>query len=56
MLAQPYSGAARNDIAIGLRHVVVGVYLTLYRVKDDAIVIVRMLHGSRDLTEEEYGS
>ena len=54
LATQPYSGAARDDIAPGLRHVVVGQYLTLYRVTGDEVIVVRVLHGSRDLAAEEY--
>lgn len=47
----PLSGPARGDIAPGLRHLVTGRYLTLYRVQDDAIEIVRVLHGRRRLDQ-----
>jgi toxin ParE1/3/4 len=33
----PYSGARRDDIAPGIRHLVIGEYLTLYRVREDAV-------------------
>jgi toxin ParE1/3/4 len=45
----PYSGVARDDIAPGIRHLVAGVYLTLYRVKADRIEIIRVLHGRRKI-------
>lgn len=45
----PFSGMARDDIAPGIRHLVVGQSLTLYRVEDDVIRIVRVLHGRRTL-------
>lgn len=51
----PRSGIARDDIAEGVRHLVIGQYLTLYRVvagENDAVVgieILRVLHGRRDL-------
>jgi toxin ParE1/3/4 len=54
LATQPYSGAAREDIAPGLRHVVVGEYLTLYRVTEEAVVIVRVIHGRRNLSAQEY--
>jgi toxin ParE1/3/4 len=47
----PYSGVTRDDIAPGIRHLVAGVYLTLYRVKADSIEIVRVLHGRRKIDE-----
>lgn len=49
-LAQhPYSGIARDDIGAGIRHLVAGRYLTLYRVSDPAIEIIRILHGRREI-------
>jgi toxin ParE1/3/4 len=49
-LAQhPLSGMARDDIAAGVRHLVVGQYLTLYRVSDEGIEIIRVLHGRRKI-------
>ena len=44
----PYSGAPRDDIAPGIRHLIVSEYLILYRVREDAIEIVRVLHGRRN--------
>ena len=43
----PYSGVARDDIAPGIRHLVSGEYLTLYRLSGSTIEIVRVLHGRR---------
>ncbi len=54
LATQPYSGAAREDVAPGLRHVVVGEYLSLYRVAEEAILIVRVLHGRRNLSGEAF--
>lgn len=45
----PFSGAPREDIALGIRHLIAGEYLTLYRVREEAIEIVRMLHGRRKI-------
>lgn len=45
----PHSGMARDDIVPGIRHLVVGNYLTLYRIAEDGIEIVRVLHGRRKL-------
>jgi len=44
-----FSGAPRDDIALGMRHLIVGEYLTLYRVGHDAIEIVRVLHAHRKI-------
>ncbi|MCM2476251.1 type II toxin-antitoxin system RelE/ParE family toxin [Rhizobium sp. CG5] len=48
----PYSGVARDDIAPGIRHLVSGEYLTLYRLSDSAIEIVRVLHGRRKISSK----
>jgi len=47
--AHPQLGAARPDLADGLRYSVSGNYLVLYRQVDDAVEIVRVVHGGRDL-------
>lgn len=47
LLAYPASGVAREDIGEGIRHLVMGSYLTLYRATGDDIEIVRVLHGRR---------
>ena len=48
----PFSGFARDDIAPGVRHLVVRNYLTLYCLADDHIDIIRMLHGRRKITRK----
>ena len=45
----PQIGPARDDIRPGLRYLVSGSYLLLYRITDDGIEIVRAVHGRRDL-------
>ncbi|ANT52560.1 type II toxin-antitoxin system RelE/ParE family toxin [Mesorhizobium amorphae] len=52
----PFSGAPRDDIAPGIRQRVVGDYLTLYRVGEDAIQIVRVLHGKLNIGADDVGS
>ncbi|TPM23504.1 MULTISPECIES: type II toxin-antitoxin system RelE/ParE family toxin [unclassified Mesorhizobium] len=52
----PFSGAPRDDIAPGVRHLMVGNYLTLYRVRDDVIEILRVLHGHRNVEANDLGS
>ena len=48
----PYSGRARDDIAPNIRHLVVGQYLTLYRVSDQCVEVVRVLHGRRKINRD----
>lgn len=45
----PEMGPAREDIRPGLRYLVSGSYLLLYRIIGDDIEIVRAVHGRRDL-------
>ncbi|MGX5800979.1 type II toxin-antitoxin system RelE/ParE family toxin [Bradyrhizobium sp. Arg314] len=52
----PGSGAPRDDILPGIRHLVVGEYLTFYRIGDNAIEILRVLHGRRRIEAEDLGS
>ncbi|TPK79952.1 type II toxin-antitoxin system RelE/ParE family toxin [Mesorhizobium sp. B2-4-12] len=56
LAAYPFSGAPRDDIAPGTRHLVVGDYLTLYCVSGDAIEILRVLHGHRKIEADDLGS
>ena len=46
----PYLGMETNDITAGIRHVVVGDYVALYRVAEKGIEIVRVFHGHRRIT------
>lgn len=45
----PLSGLARDDIAPGVRCLVVGNYLTLHLVGADVITILRVLHARRKI-------
>ncbi len=45
----PESGPARPDIAPGVRSVIVGRYLLLYRVGGSSVEVVRVLHSARDI-------
>lgn len=51
----PLSGAPRDDIGPGIRHLVVGDYLTLYRVGSGAIEVIRVLHGKRNIEADDLG-
>ncbi|MCO6392743.1 type II toxin-antitoxin system RelE/ParE family toxin [Aliihoeflea aestuarii] len=46
--SHPFSGAARPDIAPDARLLPIGNYVVLYRVRADAVEIVRVVHGARD--------
>ena len=45
----PRAGRARDDLRPGLRGFPVGDYLILYRQAGPDVVILRVVHGSRDL-------
>ncbi|MER2626482.1 MAG: type II toxin-antitoxin system RelE/ParE family toxin [Accumulibacter sp.] len=51
LAGQPRLGAARSDIAPGVRHFPVGSYLILYREIDPGIEVVRVVHGARRLND-----
>lgn len=41
----------RDDLLPGVRAWAVGDYLIFYRIEPDAVEILRILHGARDLDE-----
>lgn len=45
----PHMGVSREDLRSGFRMLVVTGYVVLYRLLEDRIQIVRVVHGSRDL-------
>ena len=45
----PYMGEAVDHLQPGLRRHTLGDYLLFYRPLDNAIELVRVLHGSRDI-------
>ena len=45
----PHLGRAREQLARGLRSLPVSNYLLFYRHRGDAIELIRVLHGARDL-------
>jgi toxin ParE1/3/4 len=51
LLAQhPHLGPARDDIRQGLRYLVHGDYLILYRIVGPDVEIVRVVHARRDVS------
>lgn len=45
----PETGRARPEIRPGIRSWPVGAYILLYRIERDGILIVRIVHGAREL-------
>lgn len=52
LVDSPLAGVARSDIAPGIRQLVEGNYLILYRITDGSIEIVRVLHARQRITSE----
>lgn len=48
LLINPQLGTARDDISNGLRALRVQSHFAFYRIADDEIIVVRVLHTSRD--------
>lgn len=46
----PESGPLRPDIGAGVRALAIGNYLVLYRLAEQRIEIVRVVHGARDVS------
>ena len=45
----PFMGRTRDDLSPGLRSVVFGRYVILYRASADEVLIVAIIHGARDI-------
>ena len=45
----PFAGRSRDELSSGLRSLPSGRYLVFYRVESDAVRVIRVLHGMRDL-------
>ena len=45
----PHSGRARDDITPGVRSIAVAPYVLFYRIGSEAVEIVRVLDGRRDI-------
>ncbi len=50
LASHPYLGRVRDDdFGMGSRSFAVGEYVIVYCVEDDAVLILRVVHGRRDL-------
>ncbi len=56
LATQPRSGAERPDLLPELRHIVLGEYVTFYRVEEAGILILRVLHGHRHISADDVSS
>ena len=48
LLGAPFGSAEDDPVEPGVRFVIVGAYLVFYRVLEDIVVILRILHARRD--------
>jgi toxin ParE1/3/4 len=54
LAAQPHMGRARGELGEGIRSIPMAPYMIFYEALSDGIVVVRVLHGARDV-EGEFG-
>ncbi len=47
----PYAGRRRDDLRAGLRSVTVGSYVVIYRIEENDVVILHVVHRRRDIKE-----
>ena len=50
LLQFPNTGATRESLGVGLRVTFVGKYAVYYSMSVDEVIIVRVLHGARDIS------
>jgi toxin ParE1/3/4 len=55
LAGQPHLGRSRADLRAGLRSFLTGNYVILYRIEDADVLILRVLHGSRDIAASLRG-
>jgi toxin ParE1/3/4 len=53
--AQPAAAAPADQFQAGLRYFAVGRYVVFYRPEEDGILVIRVLHGARNI-EELFGA
>jgi toxin ParE1/3/4 len=51
----PERNVLREDLAAGLRALQVQDYLVFYRVEEERVLILRVIHGARDITDDMFG-
>lgn len=55
LVDNPRMGRKRSDLGNDIRSIAVGNYIIFYRPVAGAIEVVRILHGARDITDQEFG-
>lgn len=54
LAAQPDLGRGADHLVPGLRSFPVGGYLIFYRKSDDGVFVVRIIHGTRNITPDLF--
>jgi toxin ParE1/3/4 len=54
LAAQPLMGRERRELGPGIRSIAMAPYVIFYEALTDGVVIVRVLHGARDV-EAQFG-
>ena len=49
----PLAGPVREDMPAGIRHLVIDDYLAFYRLTNDGVEVIRVLHGRRNITAKD---
>jgi plasmid stabilization system protein ParE len=49
LAGQPYMGRSRDELREGYRSLPLGEYVIFYRIEGEDVLIVRVLHGRRDI-------
>ena len=52
----PKTGRPREEFGSGIRSFVVGSYVVFFRPSTDGILILRVLHGARDVSVDSFES
>jgi toxin ParE1/3/4 len=52
LAAQPFMGRERKELGPGIRSIAMPPYVIFYETLPDGIMIVRVLHGARDVEAE----
>ena len=53
LATQPYSGQACDDVLPGLRRLVMAEYVAFHRVHGNDVLVLRIVHGKRDITSDD---
>ena len=54
LASQPNTGRRRDDLLPGLRSVVVEWYVVFFEPTPDAVIVHRIIHGSRNITPDSF--